>query len=119
VDGGKEVSCCFVVASGDGAEELEFGEEVLDEVPRFVEFLVILSLYFSICFGRDDCLFSGLFQGIQNPFIGVEAFIADHGSGFDSRQEHIGSVQLAGLAFGEMKIGRVAECIDGSMNLGA
>lgn len=40
VDGREEVSGGFVVACCDGAEELEFGEEVLNEMTSFVELLI-------------------------------------------------------------------------------
>jgi hypothetical protein len=118
VDGSEEVFSCFVVASGDAAEELEFGEEVLDQVSSFKEFLVIFSLHFSIGSRRDDGLFPGIFQRFQHPFIGIEALVGNHRPGFQQRQ-HIGSIQFAGLAFGETKANRVAARIDGGMNLGA
>ena len=41
VDGGEEVTSSLIVAGGDGAEEFEFGEEVLDQVAGFVEVLVV------------------------------------------------------------------------------
>jgi hypothetical protein len=41
-----------------------------------------------------------------------KAFIGDHRFCFEPRQEYIGSVQLAGLACGEMEARRVAERID-------
>jgi len=40
VNSGEEVRCGLVVTGGDGAELLELGEEVLDEVARLVEFSV-------------------------------------------------------------------------------
>ena len=110
--GSEEVSSCFVVAGCDGAEEFEFGEEVFDEVACFVEFLVVLSLHVSICLGRDDGLFSGLLQRFQHSLVGVKALVGDHGVGLELRQQHIGPIQFAGLAFGEMKADRVAERID-------
>ncbi|HEY0308374.1 MAG TPA: hypothetical protein VGB94_09445 [Acidobacteriaceae bacterium] len=76
VNGSEEVASSFVVSGGDGGEQLEFGEEVFNQVARFVEFLVILALNFSICFGRDDSLFSGLLQRVQHPFVGVKALSA-------------------------------------------
>jgi hypothetical protein len=63
VDSSEEVIGCFIVASGDATEELEFGEEVLDQVSSFVEFLVILSLHFSIGFRRDGGFFPASFNG--------------------------------------------------------
>lgn len=119
VDGGEEVASGFVVAGGDGTEELEFGEEVFDQVACLVEFLVALSLHGSIGPGRDDGLFSGLLQRFQHPLIGVKALIGNHDVGFELRQQHVGSLQLAGLAFGEMKANGVAERIHGGVNLGA
>ena len=116
---GEEVSRCFVVPGGDGAEQLEFGEEVFDEVARFVEFLVVLALNFSVRFGRNDGLFSSLLQEFQDPFVGVEALVGDHRFGFELRQQHVSSVQFAGLSFGEMKAYRVAERIHSGVNLGA
>ena len=117
--GSEEVSGCFVVACGDATEEFEFGEEVLDQVACFVEFLVVFALYFSVCLGRDDSLFSGLLQGFEYPLVGVEALVGDHRIGFELRQQHIGPVQFAGLAFGEIKAERVAERIDSGVDLGA
>jgi hypothetical protein len=119
VNGSEEVARCFVVSGGDGAELLEFGEEVFDEVACFVEFLVVLSLHISICLGRDDGLFSSLFQEVQHPLVGVEALVGDHCFGFESRQQHVGPFQFASLAFSEMKADRVAERIHGGVNLGA
>ena len=42
VDGGEEVARGLVVAGCDGAELLEFGEEVLDQVARPVEMAVVV-----------------------------------------------------------------------------
>ena len=43
VDGGEEISGGLVIARGNGAEPLEFTEEILDQVARFVEFPVELA----------------------------------------------------------------------------
>jgi hypothetical protein len=40
MDGGQEISCGFVISGSDGAELLEFGKEIFDEVARFIEVLV-------------------------------------------------------------------------------
>ena len=53
VDGCEEVSRGFVVARCDCPELLELAEEILDEVPRLVEFLVVVALYRPITPGRD------------------------------------------------------------------
>lgn len=41
MDGGEKVARGLVVAAGNGAELLEFGEEVLDQVARLVEVAVV------------------------------------------------------------------------------
>ena len=117
--GCEEVTCCFVVTGGDTSEQLEFGEEVFNQVARFVEFLVVLALHFPVCFGRDHGLFSGLLQRFEHSFVGVEALVGDHGPCLELRQQHIGAVQIAGLAFGEVEADRIAKRIDGGMNFGA
>ena len=116
---GEEVSGGFVVACGDASEELEFCEEVFNQVARFVEFLVVVALHLSVRLGRDDRLFSGLLQGFEHPFVGLEALVADDRFGFELRQQYIGPAQFAGLTLGKMKANRVAEGIDGGVNFGA
>ena len=54
VDGGKEISGGFVVARGDGAELLQFAEEIFDQVARFVEFRVEIGRRPAMVSGRDD-----------------------------------------------------------------
>ena len=41
MNGGEEGGCEFVVSCGNRPKLLEFGEEVLDEVPGFVEVFVV------------------------------------------------------------------------------
>jgi hypothetical protein len=115
----EEVSGGFVVARGDASEEFEFGEEVFDQVARFVEFFIVFPLHLSVRFGRNDGLFPSSLQEFQHPLVGVEAFVGNHRVGFQLRQQDICSVQLTGLAFGEMETKRVAEGIDGGVDFGA
>ena len=117
--GSEEVSGGFVVACGDASEEFEFGEEVLDQVPRLVEFLVVFALHLSVRFRWNDGLFSSLLQRFEYPFVGVEALVGDHCVGLQLRQQYVCSVQLTGLALGEMKAERIAQRIDGGVDLGA
>ena len=119
VYGCEEVCLCLVVSCGDGAIEFEFGEEVFDQVPRFVEFLVVFALDFAVGFGRNHRDFACFGQRKQHSLVGVEAFVAQHGAGFDLRQQRVGSVQVAGLSWREMESGRVAKSIDGGVDLGA
>ncbi len=57
MDAAEGVPGSFVVAGCDGAELLELGEEVLDEMARLVEVLVVVPGDLTIGLGRDDaCL---------------------------------------------------------------
>jgi hypothetical protein len=88
-DSGKEVSGGFIVAGGDGTELLEFSEEVLDQVSRFVQVFIVGAGTFSVGFWRDDDLFSGLFKRFYDPLICIEGFVGKDGLGGDVRQKSI------------------------------
>jgi hypothetical protein len=51
--------------------------------------------------------------------VGIEAFVSQQYIGLQLRQQHIGAFQVASLPAGKMKSRRVAEGIDGSVDLGA
>ena len=97
MDGCEEISGGFVVPCGDGAELLEFCEEVLDQVPGFVEVAVIGSGHFPVCFGRDDGCLVSLRQQCDDPLIGVERLVGDEQIGLHAGQELIGANQVMGL----------------------
>jgi hypothetical protein len=54
VDGGEEISGGLVIARGNGSELLEFTEEILDQMARFVEFLIELARRHAVWAGRND-----------------------------------------------------------------
>ena len=119
MDGGEEVASSFVIAGGDTAEELEFGEEVFDQMARLVEFLVIFALEFAVGFGGNHRYLARLPQGNQDPLIGVEAFIGEQNVGLQLRQQNIGPLQIAGLTAGQMKSDGIAQGIEGGVDFGA
>ena len=105
--------------SGWRAELLEFGEEILDEVTRFVKLFVVVALVFAIGFGRDDGALAGSFERCDDPLVGIEALVGDHGVGLDQRQQDIRAVEIAGLSGREREAGRIAQSIDRGIDLGA
>lgn len=119
VDGGEEVAGGFVVAGGDGAVLLELGEDVLDQVPRLVELLVIEARLLAASSGRNDDFLSGFPQRLENAFLGIVALVGQDGCGVERRQQHIRPVQIAGLAGGQTKTGRIAQAVDRGIDLGA
>ena len=124
-DGRGEVDCCqeidgaFVVACSDGAELLEPGEEVLDEVAGLVEFRVVRARVLAVGFGWDDDTLAGLLKRQDHSFVGVEAFIADQNVSLDLRQEDIRAIEIAGLTGRQSEAGGIAQGVDGRIDLGA
>jgi len=60
-----------------------------------------------------------LLPGDQDPLVGVEALVGEQNVSVQLRQQCIGPFQIAGLSAGEMKSNRIAEGVDGGVNLGA
>ena len=56
IDGAQEGLGAFVVAGCDSSERLEFGEEILDQMPCFMPFLVVGTRLFPIFLRRHDAL---------------------------------------------------------------
>ena len=119
VDGGEEVASGFVVAGGDGAIQFQLGEEIFNQMPRFVEILVIFALDLAVGLGRNYGPLACLRQRNQRPLIGLEAFVGKQDIGLHQRQQGIGSLQIAGLSRRKMKPGRVAQGVDRGMDFGA
>lgn len=119
MDSGEEVAREFVVARGDGAELLELAEEVLDQMARLVELLIVGPRRGTIALGRDDRQLAGGGELLDHPGVGIERLIGDQCVGRKLGQESIGALQVVRLAWSKQKADRVAECIDQSMNFRA
>jgi hypothetical protein len=119
INGSQKVAGGLVVAGGNGPELLELTKEVLDQMARLVQVFVVVAQCFSIRLGGNHGRFPGLRQRLEYPRIRVIALVGDDDRSSQGRQQDIGSFQIAGLAGRQQKAGRVAERIDGGMNLGA
>jgi hypothetical protein len=84
-----------------------------------VEVFVVSTLDFAVRSGWNDSGFSGLCQDLENPLVSMVALVGDHDRSIHSRQQPIGPFQITGLSRRQQESGRVAQGIDGSMNLGA
>ena len=119
MDGAEEVHRPLVVSCGDGSELLELGEEVLDQVACLVEVTVVGARLLAVALGRDHRRLAGLFQRGKNPCLGVERLVGDQDVGLESGKQGVRSLQVVRLPRRERKAGRVAECLDGGVDLGA
>ena len=97
---------------------LEFGEEILDEVTRFVQFLVLGSRLLAIGLGRDDGGLAGFFERRDDTLVGIEAFVGDHDVGLDLREQDVRTIEIAGLSGGQHEAGRITQSINRRIDLG-
>lgn len=119
MDCGEEVACGFVVAGSDGAKLFEPAEEVLDEMAGLVEILVVVAQRLSILLGRYDRRLAGFAERFDHPLVGIEALVGDYRIGGDRGKKRIGAVEIMGLARRQVETGRIAEGVDGGVDLGA
>src|SRR3954453_119980 len=105
VNAGQEASCGLVVASGNGPELLELGEEVLDQMPGLVEVFVKGARCRPGLPRWDDRHLAGLGQRREHPRVGIERLVGNERLGLKLRQQGIGSSQIVLLTTGEMKAG--------------
>ncbi len=119
VNGGEKVSAGFVVARGDGAKLLEFGEEILDQVARLVEVTVIVAADLAVGLGWDHHGLPGARERIDDALLGVECLVADQRIGLHSRQQVVGSHEVMGLTTGQVERDGIAEGIDQGVDFGA
>jgi len=119
VNGGEKVSAGFVVARGDGAKLLEFGEEILDQVARLVEVTVIVAADLAVGLGWNHHGLPGACERIDDALLGVECLVADQRIGLHSRQQVVGSHEVMGLTTGQVERDGIAEGIDQGVDFGA
>ena len=118
VNAGQEASCGLVVAGGNGPELLELGEEVLDQMPGLVELFIEGARCRPGLPRWDHGCLAGVSQRLEHALVGIEGFVGDERLGLKLREQGIGSGQIVLLSAGEMKAGRIAERIDGGVDLG-
>ena len=90
MDSGEEVSGGLVVAGRNRSVLLELTIEVLHEVTRLVQFLVVEALNLSITLGRNDERFSCRKQRFNDALIGIESLVCQQGVGLHLGQKAAG-----------------------------
>ena len=120
MDAAEEVGGGFIVARCDAPELFQLGEEVFNQVARFIEFFVVFSLFDAIGFWRDDDVDARFFQEINHSFIRIKGFVREQRLYFfkNAGQTNIRSIQIVRLAGREMKARGIAERIATRMDLG-
>ena len=81
MDGAEEVAGSLIVAGGNAAILLELVKELLDQVPRPIQMLVIVTRLFAAAFGRNHDAFACLLQGIDDALLGIVSSVGDDNGG--------------------------------------
>src|SRR4051794_3023305 len=119
MDGAQEVGGPLVVAGGDRPVLLQLGEEVLDQVARLVEILVVGAGVLAVGLGRDHRRPAGPSEGLEHPLLGVEGLVGDQRLGPEVGQQRVRPGEVVLLPRAEREAGRVAERVDGGVDLRA
>ena len=115
---GKEVAGGFVVACRNRAKLLEFGEEVLDQVPCLVEIAVVIAERSAVGPWRDHGGFARRRQRFKHPLVGIERLVGDQCLGLHLRQKLIGTDQIMRFAAAQVQADRIAERVNEGVDLG-
>jgi hypothetical protein len=119
MDGGEEVACSLVVSGCNSSELLQPGEEVLDQMPSFVEMSIKVARRLAVGFRRDDHVLAGFGQRLNHPLVGIKRLVGNQSVSFHLGQQVVGADEVVRLPAGQVEADRVAESIDKRMDLGA
>ena len=120
MDGSEEGCGSFVVSACDGAEHLELGEEVLDEVAGAVEVRIVFAPIGAVDFGRDH---GGNAQPLERSDHALVCIICAVGeqrseAAGELGDEGVGPVQVVEVAGRQVDGDRVAERVAERVDLG-
>ena len=116
MDDREEVSGGLVRAGRNRSVLLELTIEVLHEVARLVQFLVVER---SITLGRNDELFSCRKQRFDDTLIGIGSLVCQQGVGLHLGQKQVGTLQIMGLPRSQEEGQRISKGVDHGMDFGA
>src|SRR3954449_12226900 len=119
VDGAEKVDRPLVVAGRDRPVLLQLGEEVLDQVARLVEVLVVGPGLLAVGLGRDHGRLAGPCERPEHALLGVERLVGDQRLGGEVGQQRVGAFEVVRLPRREGEAGRVAERVDQGVDLRA
>ena len=98
---------------------LYFFKQVLDQMPCFVEGLVIVARAFALWSRWYHDGLSRRLKRVNHPRVSVIALVCQHGIGLQAGQQHVRSIEITGLPWREMKAQRVSQSITCGMNFRA
>lgn len=88
-------------------------------MPCFVEYGIVSALVFSGFSGRYDGRNAFAVKAVQDPFVGIVAFVGNQRNSLHVWQEKICPFQITGVPASEMKRQRISQRITQGVDLGA
>lgn len=119
MNGPQEVASSLVVTRSNGAVLLQAREEVLDQMPSFVEVTVIFTWLFVRHPRRNNHCLSLIQQRLDQTSLGIVGLVGKDGLCECVLEQDIGALEVMRLPGREEKSCRVAQSIDRGMYLGA
>src|SRR5438874_3890775 len=112
----EEVSRGLFVARRDAAVVLDSVHETLDQVPFFVQVLVVVSRLLAVALGRNDRLCSVRFNGLDEG-VAVIALVGQDGLGLVALQKRLRLGDIRLLPGSQLEFHRQTEAVDSRMKL--
>jgi len=88
VNGTKKRFCQLVIARGDRSILLELGKEILNQMPRFVQLLVVFTRVLAVALRRNHTAFALLLESLNHPLVRIISFVGSHRIGLNVLPQH-------------------------------
>ena len=123
-NGSSKINCSekilrpLIVACGNGSVLLECGKEVFNEMPCFVQVLIIITRSSTITLGRNHCHLALLLESLNHTFIGIYPLSVRSVSAESSLSRTSAPSRSQEESRSQMKADWIAQSINRGMNLG-
>ena len=117
--GSERWGCGFVMARGDSRVMFDLFNQVLDQMPWFVERFVIHAKLFSVGFWRHRRRDSSRFRPLDHARVRVISLVRYQGPSRDAVERNLRAIKITRLCGRRMKAGRVTHSVAGRVDFGA
>ena len=115
----EEIASGLVVARGNAAVLPEPAEKVLDQMAGFVQMRVVWARLLARAARWNHDILARFEQRLDDTSLCMVGLVGDHNLSCSVPEQHVGTLQIVGLAGRQVKIRRIAQRIDRGANLGA
>ena len=119
MNGTEEIASRLFVSRRNRPVMLQLSEKVLNQMPRFVEMLVVVYRFVATRLTRNHRLDSRRFEHLSDTLVSILRFVGQQCLSLNLRQQHIRTVQIMRLTRGEKESRGIAQRITSGMNLRA